>query len=60
MQGLSLTAPQHPKKAVTKIIAPITIDKTGASSKLSGISLVASVMSSLNRIPMMISASPIN
>lgn len=60
MHGLSLTAPQHPKKAVMKITEPMTIDKIGAILKLSGITLVTSVMLSLNNIPTIINANPIS
>lgn len=60
MHGLSFTAPQHPKKAVMKMTAPIIIDKIGAILKLSGITLVTSVILSLNSIPTTMRAKPIS
>lgn len=43
MHGLSLTAPQHPQNAVTKTMAPMMMDKIGATPKLAGRASVASL-----------------
>lgn len=60
MHELSLTAPQHPRKAVINTIAPRTMDKIGAIPKSPGINLVTSAMLSLNSIPTMTNPNPIN
>lgn len=60
IQVLSFTAPQHPKKAVTKTTAPIIIDSIGANPKSDGSILEASLMLNLIRIPIITSANPAN
>lgn len=53
-QRFSLIAPQHPKKAMTKIMEPITIVAVGATSKLysSGITSVILSYPTTYKIPM--------
>lgn len=60
IQVLSFTAPQHPKKAVTKTIAPIIMESIGASPNSDGSILEASLMLNLIRIPIITSANPAN
>lgn len=58
MHVLSLTAPQHPKKAITNTIDPTMIRSVGANSKLSGMASVASLRFSLYSTPIISSANP--
>lgn len=60
MQVLSLTAPQHPRKAVTKTIAPIMIDRMGARPKSVGRIFVTSLTLNFINIPIIIKAKPAN
>lgn len=60
MQVLSLTAPQHPKNAVTKTIAPIIMERIGASPNSDGSMLEASLMLNFIKIPIITNASPAN
>lgn len=60
MHVLSLTAPQHPKKAVMKTTAPIIIDKIGANPNSDGNILDASLMLNLIKIPIITNAKPAN
>lgn len=58
MHVLSLTAPQHPKNAMTKTMLPTIMRSVGANSNESGITLLASLTLSLYRTPTMSSAKP--
>lgn len=60
MQVLSLTAPQHPKKAVINTIEPTIMDSVGARPKSVGNTFVTSLKFILYITPMMISARPAN
>lgn len=59
MQVDSLMAPQHPKKAITNIIQPITIVNIGASfNDWSVPSVIASVTFNFTSVPITINAAP--
>lgn len=60
MQVLSLTAPQHPKNAVTKTTAPIIMERIGANPNSDGSILEASLMLNLIKIPIITNANPAN
>lgn len=60
IQVLSLTAPQHPRKAVMKTIAPIIIERIGASPNSDGNILVASLMLNFIKMPIITNAKPAN
>lgn len=60
MHVLSLTAPQHPKKAVMNTMEPTIIDNVGARPKSVGNVFVTSLKLILYITPMMMSARPAN
>lgn len=58
MHVLSLTAPQHPKKAVMKTIEPTMMDSVGAIPISEGSAFIPSLKLILYMTPIIISANP--